>query len=131
MMTNTKKSGIVITRARGNTNVRTMRTSVTRLPLSSLDIRLVVLQRRSREPVAADAPDVHGQEQARHERDEDAVVDVEPHQRVGADLATTEQERARVVDVVEAGYELVARPFVPEHRRGATHVGADRHGPDG
>src|ERR1043165_4980714 len=104
--------------------VSAIRTTVRTLPLSSLDI-LVRLECRSREPVATDAPEVDGEEKGRHQRDEDAVQDVEAQERVRTDLATTEQEGARVVDVVEPRDQLVARPLVPQHRRGATHVRAD------
>src|SRR5439155_3532995 len=41
-----------------------------------------LLERRPGEAVAADAPEVHGHEEARDQRDEDAVEDVEAQQRV-------------------------------------------------
>src|SRR5581483_886524 len=73
-------------------------------------------ERRAGEAVAPDAPEVDGEEEARHERDEDAVQDVEPQQRVRAHLAAAEQERARVVDRVHAE-QLLERPLVSEERR--------------
>src|SRR5581483_671449 len=68
-------------------------------------------ERGTREPVAADAPEVDRHEEARDERDEDAVEDIEAEQRVRSDLAAAEEERARVVDVVETRDQLVARPL--------------------
>src|SRR2546429_3032055 len=89
------------------------------------------LERRAREAVAPDAPEVDGHEETRDQRDEDAVEDVEAEQRVWTDLAPAEEEGARVVDVVEARDQLVAGPLVAEDRRRAAHVGADGHRPDG
>src|SRR5713101_891937 len=117
MMTKRKKKGMVSTRARGKTKVRTMRTSVAMLPVSSDGT--ATSQRRPREAVAPDAPEVDGHEQARDQRDEDAVEDVEAEQRVRADLAAAEEEGARVVDVVEPRDELVAGALVPQAGRGA------------
>src|SRR5215470_1732479 len=128
MMIRTKKNGIVSTRARGNTKVSTMSTIVTRLPVSSDGT--TTSERGPREPVPPDAPEVDGHEETRDQRDEDAVQDVEAEQRVRADLAPAEEERARVVDVVEPWDELVPGALVPEDGRGASHVGADRHRPD-
>ena len=55
-----------------------------------------------------------GHEETRDQRDEDAVEDVEAEQRVWTDLAPAEEEGARVVDVVQAGDELVAGALVAE-----------------
>ena len=71
------------------------------------------------EAVAPDAPEVHGHEEARDERDEDAVQDVEAQQRVRADLAAAEEEGARVVDRVDARDSSCERPLVAEQRRRA------------
>src|SRR3989475_8742295 len=89
------------------------------------------LERRAREAVAPDPPEVDGHEETRDQRDEDAVEDVEAEQRVRTDLAPAEEEGARVVDVVEARDQLVAGPLVAEDRRRPAHVGADGHRPDG
>src|SRR5438094_3592414 len=153
MMTKTKKKGMVSTRARWTTKVSAIRARVARLPQSSavprprtaMSARTAAAsrsakavtacisgsERRPGEAVAADAPEVHGHEEARDQRDEDAVEDVEAQQRVRADLAATEEEGARVVDVVQAGDELVARALVPQDGGGAPHVRAHRHRPDG
>src|SRR5207249_12220612 len=129
MMISRKKNGMVSTRARGNTNVSTMSTIVARLPVSSDGT--TTSERGPREPVPPDAPEMDGHEEARDQRDEDAVQDVEAEQRVRTDLAATEEERARVVDVVQSGDELVPGALVAEDRRGASHVRTDRHRPDG
>src|SRR5947208_2804397 len=128
MITSRKKNGMVRTRARGNTNVSTRSTSVTRLPVSSDGT--ATSDRRSREPVPPDAPEVNGHEETRDQRDEDAVQDVEAEQRVRTDLPAAEEERARVVDVVESGDELVPGSLVPEDGPRAPHVGTDRDRPD-
>src|SRR2546425_9451733 len=120
MMTKTKKKGMVSTRARWTTKVSAIRARVARLPQSSavprrrtaMNARTAAAsrsakavtacisgsERRPREAVAADAPEVHRHEEARDQRDEDAVQDVEAEQRVRADLASAEEEGARVVD---------------------------------
>src|SRR6059058_5013646 len=152
MMTKTKKKGMVSTRARWTTKVSAIRARVARLPQSSavprprtaMNARTAAAsrsakavtacisgsERRPREAVAADAPEVHRHEQARDQRDEDAVEDVEAEERVGADLAPAEEEGARVVDVAQAGDELVAGALVAEDGGGTPHVRAHRHGPD-
>src|SRR5438128_5252294 len=152
MMTKTKKKGMVSTRARWTTKVSAVRARIARLPQSSavprprtaMNARTAAAsrsakavtacisgsERRPREAVAADAPEVHRHEQARDQRDEDAVEDVEAEERVGADLAPAEEEGARVVDVVQARDELVAGALVAENGGGAPHVRAHRHGPD-
>src|SRR6266403_3010342 len=152
MMTKTKKKGMVSTRARWTTKVSAIRARVARLPQSSavprprtaMNARTAAAsrsakavtacisrsERRPREAVAADAPEVHRHEEARDQRDEDAVQDVEAEQRVRADLASSEEEGARVVDVVQARDDLVSGALVTEQGRGAAHVRAHRHRPD-
>src|SRR5216110_2837558 len=88
------------------------------------------LERRAREAVAPDPPEVDGHEETRDQRDEDAVEDVEAQQRVRTDLAAAEEEGAGVVHVVEPRDELVSRPLVPEERCGAAHVRSHRDRPD-
>src|SRR5437016_2720715 len=141
MMTKTKKKGMVSTRACWTTKVSAIRARVARLPQSSavpwprtaMNARTAAAsrsakavtacisgsERRPREAVAADAPEVHRHEQARDQRDEDAVEDVEAEERVGADLAPAEEEGARVVGGVQAGDEHAERHVVLEVR----HVG--------
>src|SRR6266436_6075550 len=104
MMTKTKKKGMVSTRARWTTKVSASRGA------KAVTACISGSERRPREAVAADAPEVHRHEEARDQRDEDAVQDVEAEQRVRADLAPAEEEGARVVDVVEARDQLVAGP---------------------
>src|SRR5688500_2455217 len=85
--------------------------------------------------VLADAPEVHGHEERRDERDPDAVEDVEPQERAGSDEANYEQRDAGVVrrgdeldvaDLEQAG----ARTLDPEERSGRGHVRSDRDRPD-
>src|SRR5262249_26017934 len=120
MMISTKKNGIVSRRAGGDTKVSTISTIVARLPVSSDGT--TTSERWPREPVPPDAPEMDGHEEARDQRDEDAVEDVEAEQRVRADLASAEEEGARVVHVVQPGDELVPRTLVPENRRRAAPV---------
>jgi hypothetical protein len=63
------------------------------------------------EAVAADAPEVHARNRL-VTRAEDAVEDVEAHERRRADLATAEEEGASVVDRVDAEH-LVEESLVP------------------
>src|SRR5437879_13828678 len=95
MMTKTKKKGMVSTRARWTTKVSAIRARVARLPQSwavprprtAMNARTAAAsrsakavtasisgsERRPREAVAAAAPEVHGQEEARAQRDENAT----------------------------------------------------------
>src|SRR5262249_35317125 len=122
--TRTKKNGRVITRPPGMRNERTIRTSATMAYLSSDGI--AASQRGTGESVAADPPEVHAQEDAGDERNEDAVQDVEAQQRVRADLAAAEEERARVVGVAQARDQLVSVALVSEGGGGAAHERSHR-----
>src|SRR5918994_347353 len=86
--------------------------------------------------VLADAPEVHRHQDPGHERDADAVQDVEAQERSLAHEASAQQREARIgagVDHLHAaqGQELRAGALVAEQRRGAGHVRADGDGPDG
>src|SRR5579862_766311 len=81
------------------------------------------------ESVTPDAPEMHRHEQAGDQWNEDAVQNVESQQGMRADLATTEQEGARVVNGIHAD-QLVERTFVSQQRGGTTHVRAHGHCPD-
>src|SRR5204862_2752163 len=74
--------------------------------------------------------EMYGDREAGPQGDGDAAEAVDSVQRVRSDLAAAEEERARVVDVVQARNELVTGPFVTEHRRRTTHVAPDGHRPD-
>src|SRR5262245_21824972 len=127
--TRTKKNGSVITRPPGMRNERTIRTSARMEYLSSDGI--AASQRRTGESVAADPPEMHAKENAGDERNEDAVQDVEAQQCVRANLAAAEEERPRIVDVVQPRDQLVPGALVPQDRGGAAHVRSHRHRPDG
>ena len=51
------------------------------------------LQRTADTSVLADTPEVHGQEQRRHQRHQDHVQDVEAQERVLADLDAAQQQQ--------------------------------------
>src|SRR5712691_11070158 len=55
------------------------------------------LQRGTGKPVAANSPKVHGHEEARDQRDEDAMEDVEAQQGMRTDLTPAEEKRTGVI----------------------------------
>ena len=63
--------------------------------VSSLMALSVGLQRTADTSVLADAPEVDGQEDGRHQRHQDHVQDVEAQQRVLADLDAAQQQQLR------------------------------------
>src|SRR5215469_11073818 len=87
------------------------------------------LLERTRHSVATDAPEVHRHEEARDQRKEDAVQDVESKQRMRSDFGAAKQERARIVDRIDPQY-LMERSAVTQERRGARHVRAHRNCPN-
>src|SRR5438270_8836967 len=88
------------------------------------------LQRTGDAAVLTDAPEVQDHEDGGDDGDEDAVQDVEAEQGRRANHRSRGQKGAGVV--ARSHPQLRSeRPFVPEQRRGARHVGADGHRPDG
>src|SRR6266542_6276576 len=94
------------------------------------------LHRTGDATVLADAPEVDGHQERRDERDADAVKDVEPQQRPGADETAAQEPEACVVgrsedrDVADLEQPR-ARPLDADQGRRRSHVRTDRDGPDG
>src|SRR5690349_6543495 len=88
-----------------------------------------ILKRWTRKAVAANAPEVHGHQDAGDHGNENAVQDVEAQQSVRTDLAAAEEKRARIVNRI--GPDKIGEgAFVAEERRRPGHVRADGDGPD-
>src|SRR6185436_15020848 len=65
------------------------------LPLPFFASILACLERWAGEAVAPDAPEMYGHQDARHQRNKDAVENVKTQQCVRADLAAAEEKCAR------------------------------------
>src|SRR5688572_24864252 len=131
-MARTRTTSAIVTRysgaARKLTTLLAALTTGMKLEVSCLD--------GSRDAaVLADAPEVHGHQERRDERDPDAVEDVEAKERACSDEPAAQEREARVVrgrdeldvsDLEQTG----PRSFDPEERRRRRHVRPDRDRPD-